>query len=247
MIERERQTFMSQRPSRKRGQRANSGLSIDLSNTLKTITQEENITPKGEEEVSFMFRRPSSSDRSLTFKTPSPRTQKQKPKSSKTGNETNSDQGLRKERVRAGSHGPKQSKLQFFSDRKFSNLNMKKKKGKVKDFVTKADAVSHISYKFKSNFEVLEQFRNVFEEKSYFGQFDDDPTFAKSDNFDVLKFIEPFDDEEGIVFIWEHGIFRYRVDVKGFVTCKKIYKGKLRPKYFTGYFLYFPDFLTETI
>lgn len=121
---------------------------------------------------------------------------------------------------------PKRNKkiLKHKSESKKS-LSEKEKSFELKD-PPKNNQTSHISYRHKEDFDILEEFRNVFEEGSYFGQFQDDPTFAKSDNFEVLKFMEPLSETQGVVFIWQHGIFRYKIDQKGVVTSKKIFRGK---------------------
>lgn len=120
--------------------------------------------------------------------------------------------------------------------RNFYSGSMKKKKNPDFDFFNpeddvklgskiEEDKISHISYKFKRDFDTLEDFKNIFEEKSFFGQFEDDPTFTSNKNFEVLKFIEPISEYEGIAFIWEHGVFNYKINDLGIVNTEKIYKG----------------------
>jgi hypothetical protein len=70
----------------------------------------------------------------------------------------------------------------------------------------------------------LEYFNEVFQQDTFFAQFKDDPTGVEV--FDVIKFIEVFDEHSGLVFVWKHGIYRYRIEKNGKVKIDKIFKGK---------------------
>ena len=54
------------------------------------------------------------------------------------------------------------------------------------------------------------RFEDIFEERSYFTQFGDNPTTKET--YQVLKFIEIYDQNRAVVFVWSHGIFDVTLD-----------------------------------
>ena len=76
-------------------------------------------------------------------------------------------------------------------------------------------------------YDALDAFEKVFKEESFFGQFIDDPTYSgEKDGVDMFKILEMFDEKSGIVFVCDHGAFKFGIKSDGGVLVQRIAGGK---------------------